>query len=151
MLKNTPIVVGDGMSTTPPPPTLPAIGASASLDKTVTEADVVAFAAVSLDANPVHLDEAYAQTTRFGGRIAHGMLAASLVSAVLGTRLPGPGTIYLSQSLAFKGPVRLGDTITATATVKAVKDGKPIVTLDTVVTNQRGEVVLSGEAVVLVT
>ena len=137
--------------TTPSVPTLPVLGASASLDKTVTEADVVAFAAVSLDANPVHLDEAYAATTRFGGRIAHGMLAASLVSAVLGTRLPGPGTIYLSQTLAFKGPVRLGDTITATVTVKAIKDGKPIVTLDTIVANQRGEVVLSGEAVVLVT
>ena len=137
--------------TTPSVPTLPVLGASASLDKTVTEADVVAFAAVSLDANPVHLDEAYASTTRFGGRIAHGMLAASLVSAVLGTRLPGPGTIYLSQTLAFKGPVRLGDTITATVTVKAIKDGKPIVTLDTIVANQRGEVVLSGEAVVLVT
>lgn len=137
--------------TSPSVPTLPVLGASASLDKTVTEADVVAFAAVSLDANPVHLDEAYAATTRFGGRIAHGMLAASLVSAVLGTRLPGPGTIYLSQTLAFKGPVRLGDTITATVTVKAIKDGKPIVTLDTIVANQRGEVVLSGEAVVLVT
>ena len=130
---------------------VPSVGASQSLAKTIVESDLTGFAEISLDTNPVHLDEEYAKTTRFGGRIAHGMLAASLVSAVLGTRLPGPGTIYLSQTLAFKGPVRLGDTITATVTVKAIKDGKPIVTLDTIVANQRGEVVLSGEAVVLVT
>ncbi|MFO0746661.1 MAG: MaoC family dehydratase [Myxococcota bacterium] len=129
---------------------LPDIGASASLSKTVTDADVVAFAEVSLDTNPVHLDDAVAARTRFKGRIAHGMLAASLVSAVLGTRLPGPGTIYLGQTLAFKGPVRIGDTITATATVKARKGDKPILVLDTTVTNQHGEVVLSGEATVLV-
>ncbi len=125
------------------------VGLSAALDKTITDEDVRAFAAISLDDNPVHLDEEFAKRTRFGGRIAHGMLAASLVSAVIGTRLPGYGTIYLSQSLAFKGPVRLGDTITATATIKAVRVDKPIVTLETVVTNQRGEVVLTGEAVVL--
>ena len=130
--------------------TVPAIGASASLMKTITVADLDGFAAITLDTNPVHLDEAYAKTTRFGGRVAHGMLAASLVSAVLGTRLPGPGTIYLSQSLAFKGPVRIGDTLTATATVTAMRADKPIVTLATTVENQRGELVLSGEAVVLV-
>ncbi len=125
-----------------------ALGASASLDKTVTDADVRAFAAVSLDDNPVHLDDAYAATTRFGRRIAHGMLSAGVVSAVIGTRLPGPGTVYLSQSLQFKGPVFIDDTITATVTVKALREDKPIATLDTVVTNQRGEVVLTGEAVV---
>lgn len=130
---------------------VPAVGASASLDKTIVESDLIDFAKLSLDTNPVHLDEEYAKTTRFGGRIAHGMLAASLVSAVLGTRLPGPGTVYLSQSLTFKGPVRIGDTITATATVKAVREGKPIVTLETTVSNQHGDVVLTGEAVVLVT
>jgi 3-hydroxybutyryl-CoA dehydratase len=130
------------------PSTLSA-GDSASLEKTVSDDDVRAFAAISLDDNPVHLDDEYAKKTRFGGRIAHGMLAASLVSAVIGTRLPGPGTVYLAQSLSFKGPVRIGDTITATATVKAVRADKPIVTLETVVTNQRGELVLSGEAVVL--
>lgn len=129
---------------------IPEPGASASLDKTVSDADVRGFAAISLDDNPVHLDEDYAKTTRFGARIAHGMLAASLVSAVLGTRLPGPGTVYLGQSLSFKGPVFIGDTITATATVKAVRSDKPIVTLETVVTNQRGETILTGEAVVLV-
>jgi len=130
---------------------LPAVGETASLSKTVSEADVISFAALSLDTNPVHLDEAYAETTRFKGRIAHGMLSASVVSAVLGTRLPGPGTVYLSQSLAFKGAVRIGDTITATVTVKAVRADKPIITLDTVVTNQRDEVVLSGEAIVFFT
>ncbi|MCC6624538.1 MAG: MaoC family dehydratase [Deltaproteobacteria bacterium] len=129
---------------------LPAVGDAASLSKTVTEVDVARFGEVSLDTNPVHFDEAVAAKTRFGGRIAHGMLAASLVSAVLGTRLPGPGTIYLSQTLSFKGPVRIGDTITATAVVKDKKPDKPIVTLTTTVTNQRGELVLTGEAVVLV-
>jgi 3-hydroxybutyryl-CoA dehydratase len=124
-------------------------GLSASLTKTVSDEDVQAFAALSLDDNPVHLDEEYAKTTRFGGRIAHGMLAASLISAVIGTRLPGYGTVYLSQTLTFKGPVRLGDTITATATIKAVRPDKPIVTLETVVHNARGELVLTGEAVVL--
>lgn len=126
-----------------------ATGASASISKTVTDADVRAFAAVSLDDNPVHLDDAYAATTRFGRRIAHGMLSAGVVSAVIGTRLPGPGTVYLSQSLQFKGPVFIDDTITATITVKALREDKPIATLETVVTNQRGEVVLTGEAVVL--
>ena len=124
-------------------------GQSAALEKTVTHEDIVAFAAVSLDDNPIHLDDAYAQTTRFGRRIAHGMIAASLVSAVIGTKLPGPGTVYLSQSLAFKAPVFLGDTVTATVTVKAVRDDKPIVTLETVVTRDDGTVVLTGEAVVL--
>ena len=130
---------------------VPSVGASQSLAKTIVESDLTGFAEISLDTNPVHLDEEYAKTTRFGGRIAHGMLAASLVSAVLGTRLPGPGTVYLSQTLAFKGPVRIGDTITATATVKSVREGKPIVTLETTVTNQHGDVVLTGEAVVLCT
>jgi acyl dehydratase len=125
------------------------VGQRAALSKTVNDADVRAFAELSLDDNPVHLDEDYAKTTRFGGRIAHGMLAASLVSAVIGTRLPGYGTIYLSQSLAFKGPVRLGDTLTASAVIKAVRADKPIITLETLVHNQRGELVLSGEAVVL--
>lgn len=129
---------------------IPELGAAAALTKLVTEADIVAFAEVSLDVNPVHLDEDFAKTTRFGGRIAHGMLAAGLISAVLGTRLPGPGAVYLSQTLSFKGPVRIGDAITATATVKSVRADKPIVTLETLVTNQRGEVVVSGEAVVLV-
>ena len=124
------------------------IGDSASLSKTVTETDIVLFAGLSLDTNPVHLDEVHASKTQFGGRIAHGMLAAGLVSAVLGTKLPGPGTIYLSQTLKFKTPVRPGDTITATATVATLREDKPIATLETVVTNQDDVIVLTGEAAV---
>ena len=130
--------------------TLPAIGASASLSKTVTEDDIVRFGEVSLDMNPVHFDDEVARRTRFGGRIAHGMLAASLISAVLGTKLPGPGTIYLGQTLVFKAPVRIGETITATVTVTAQRGDKPIFTLETNVTNGDGELVLTGEAMVLV-
>jgi 3-hydroxybutyryl-CoA dehydratase len=129
---------------------LPAVGDRASITKAIAQADLERFAEVSLDTNPVHFDEAFAAKTRFGGRIAHGMIAAALVSAVLGTKLPGPGTIYLSQSLAFKGPVRVGDVIVATVVVKAVRGDKGIITLETTVANQRGEPVLSGEAVVLV-
>src|SRR5579875_644958 len=93
------------------------IGQTASLAKTITEADIVLFAAVSLDTNPVHLDEETASQTRFGGRIAHGMLSAGLISAVLGTRLAGPGTIYMGQTLRFRAPVKIGDTVTATAEI----------------------------------
>ncbi len=125
------------------------LGASASLTKTVTDDDVVAFAEVSGDRNPVHLDDAYAAQTRFGERIAHGMLSAGFISAVLGTKLPGPGAVYLSQTLKFRAPVTIGDEITATATVVSVKEGKPIFTLETVCTNQNGEKVLEGEAVIL--
>ena len=125
------------------------LGASASLTKTITDDDVVAFAEVSGDKNPVHLDDAYAAQTRFGERIAHGMLSAGFISAVLGTKLPGPGAVYLSQTLKFRAPVTIGDEITATATVVSVKEGKPIFTLETICTNQNGEKVLEGEAVIL--
>jgi 3-hydroxybutyryl-CoA dehydratase len=130
-------------------PTATAIGMSATLEKTITELDLERFAEVSLDRNPVHFDEAYAQTTRFGGRIAHGMIAAGLISAVIGTRLPGPGSVYLGQTLQFKRPVRIGDMLRATVTVKAIREDKPIATLETIVENQAGEVVLAGEATVL--
>lgn len=125
-------------------------GDTAAITKTVTDDDIRKFADLIGDDNSVHLDDEYARKTRFGRRIAHGMIGASLVSAVLGTRLPGPGTIYLSQTLKFTAPVYPGDEVTARATVKAVKEGKPVVTLETVCTNQRGETVLAGEAVVLV-
>ena len=125
-------------------------GDTAEITRTVTDDDIRKFADLIGDDNSVHLDDEYARQTRFGRRIAHGMLGASLVSAVLGTRLPGPGTIYLSQTFKFTAPVYPGDEVTARATVKAVKEGKPIVTLETVCTNQRGETVLTGEAVVLV-
>ena len=125
------------------------VGEKASLSKTMSESDVETFARLTGDVNPVHVDEAYAKTTRFGGRIAHGMLTAGLISAVLGTRLPGPGGIYLNQTLKFTAPVRMGDTITATAEVTAYREDKRIVTLKTDCTNQRGELVLTGEAVIM--
>ena len=125
------------------------VGASASFSKTITETDVVLFAGITGDFNPVHIDEAHAQQTQFEGRIAHGMLGASLISTVLGTRLPGPGTVYLGQDLKFRAPTRIGDTLTATVEVAAVREDKPIYTLRTTVTNQDEEVVTEGQAVVL--
>lgn len=124
------------------------LGESASLTKTVTESDIERFADVSGDNNPVHLDEAYAAGTYFKGRIAHGMLSASFISAVLANRLPGPGTIYLSQSLAFKAPVRIGDMVTTTVTVKAIDVARRRVTLDTVCA-VGAQLVIEGEAVVM--
>jgi len=124
------------------------IGQSASTSKTVTEADVILYAGISTDFNPAHLDEEYAKTTQFGGRIAHGMLSAGFISAVLGTQLPGPGTIYLGQTLKFKAPVRIGDTVTATVTVKELIVEKNRVILDTVCT-VGGKVVIEGEATMM--
>ncbi|MDP6946082.1 MAG: MaoC family dehydratase [Myxococcota bacterium] len=121
-------------------------GDAASFSKTITEADVVLFAGVTGDMNPVHIDEVAARETIFKGRIVHGMLPASLISTVLGTLLPGPGTIYLSQSLNFRRPVRIGDTVKAVVTVKSVDGELPTCTLDTIVTNQEGKVVVEGEA-----
>ncbi|HYO28368.1 MAG TPA: MaoC family dehydratase [Azonexus sp.] len=119
-------------------------GMTASIAKTVTEADIILFAAISTDVNPAHLDEEYAKGTMFGGRIAHGMLSAGFISAVLANHLPGPGTIYLSQTLKFKAPVRPGDTVRATVTVKEVNVARNRVTLDTVCT-VAGKVVIEGE------
>ncbi|SRR5579875_309226 len=126
-------------------------GQSASLTRTVSAADVDAFARLTGDSNPVHLDEAYASTTRFGRRIAHGMLAVSYISAVLGTTFPGPGTIYLSQNVSFLAPVYLGDTITATVTVSKYRPEKGVLTLLTECWNQDRVKVVDGMAVVLVT
>src|SRR6266849_10221760 len=126
------------------------VGDTASLTKTITDADVRAFAELTGDHNPLHLDDEYAATTRFGRRIAHGMLAASLISTVLATELPGIGTVYLSQNSQFVAPVYPGDTVTARVTVMKIRDDKPIVTLDTICENQRGEMVIRGEAIVLV-
>jgi 3-hydroxybutyryl-CoA dehydratase len=119
-------------------------GMTASIAKTVTEADIILFAGISTDVNPAHLDEEYAKGTMFGGRIAHGMLSAGFISAVLANHLPGPGTIYLSQTLKFKVPVRPGDTVRATVTVKEVNVARNRVTLDTVCT-VAGKVVIEGE------
>lgn len=125
-------------------------GMTASFAKTVTEADILMFAGVSCDINAVHLNEEYAKTTPFGGRIAHGMLTAGFISAVLANKLPGPGTIYLGQTLKFKAPVRIGDTVTATVTVREVIVAKKRVILDAVCT-VGGKVVLEGESTMLCT
>jgi 3-hydroxybutyryl-CoA dehydratase len=124
-------------------------GDSAERSRTITDDDVRAFAELTGDRNPVHLDDEYAAGTRFGRRIAHGMLGASLISSVLANELPGRGSVYVSQTLRFTAPVFPGDTVTARVTVKAVREDKPVVTLETVCTNQRGERVVEGEAVVL--
>jgi 3-hydroxybutyryl-CoA dehydratase len=124
-------------------------GDKASRVQTISDEMIRSFANLTGDANPVHLDDAYAAGTRFGRRIAHGMLAAGLISSTLANDLPGPGTVYLSQTLQFKGPVYPGDTITTTVEVKNVRPDKPIVTLSTTCKNQNEVVVLEGEAVVL--
>lgn len=125
------------------------IGQQANFQKTLTDEDLWLFAKTSGDINPLHLDEAYAKTTRFGGRIAHGMWSGSLISAAIATVLPGPGTVYLSQNLQFKRPVKLNDTLTVTLTVIEKHPEKPIVTLSTLVKNQHNESVVEGEAKVL--
>lgn len=123
-------------------------GMSASTAKTVTEADIILFAGVSTDVNPAHLDEEYCKGTMFGTRIAHGMLSASFISAVLANKLPGPGTIYLSQTLKFKAPVKPGDTVKATVTVREVVAAKNRVILDTVCT-VGDTVVIEGECLMM--
>ncbi|MBI3170007.1 MAG: MaoC family dehydratase [Chloroflexi bacterium] len=129
--------------------TILTLGQKATRTQTITDEMVRNFALLTGDSNPVHLDDAYAATTRFGRRIAHGMLAASLISAALANDLPGPGTVYLSQSLQFKAPVYLGDTVTAVIEVKSVRADKPIATLTTTCINQDNVTVIEGEAVVL--
>ena len=124
-------------------------GQSASFGKTITETDVYMFAGISGDHNPAHVNEEYAKEGLFKGRIAHGMLGASLISTVLGMKLPGPGTIYLKQELKFLAPVRFGDTICATCTVKEKIEDKNRLVLDCVVVNQEGTQVIVGEAVVM--
>ncbi len=125
------------------------IGQAAEFAKTVTETDVVLYAGITGDLNPAHINQVEAERSRFGGRIAHGMLTAGLISAVLGTRLPGPGTIYLEQTLRFTRPVRIGDTVTARVEVIELIEKRRRVRLATRCTNQEGEVVLEGEALVM--
>ncbi len=124
------------------------IGQKARLAKTITEADILLFAAVSMDTNPVHLDAEAAAASPFKERIAHGMLSAGLISAVLGTRLPGPGTIYLGQTLRFRAPVKIGDTVTAEAEVTAWDPERRRASLRTICT-VGGTVVIEGEAQVI--
>lgn len=125
------------------------VGQTASLAKTITEADILLFAAVSMDTNPVHLDAEAAAASPFKERIAHGMLSAGLISAVLGTKLPGAGTIYMGQTLRFRAPVKIGATVTATVTVKSLDAEKKRAVLDTVCT-VAGKPVIEGEATVMV-
>ena len=127
---------------------LPAIGTQATLSRTITEDDILLFALVSGDHNPIHLDAEYAEKTLFGKRIAHGFLIGSLISAVLGNDMPGPGSIYLGQTLKFLAPIHIGDTVTVTVKVVAIREDKRIITLHTNCTNQQGTLVLSGEATV---
>ncbi|WP_319406408.1 MaoC family dehydratase [uncultured Desulfosarcina sp.] len=124
------------------------IGDSDRFSKTVTDADIYLFAGVTGDLNPAHIDEAYAQGTFFKTRIAHGMLSAGFISAVIGTRLPGPGTVYMRQTLEFLSPVRIGDTVTATVEVIEKMADKKRVRLKTTCVNQEGTKVLDGEALV---
>lgn len=126
------------------------IGDKFSTSKRITDAIVRAFAELSGDYNPIHLDEDFAAKTRFGKRIAHGMISGALISAVLGYEFKERKIVYLSQTLKFTAPVFLGDTVTATATVTNIREDKPIVKLETVCANQAGETVVKGEAVVMI-
>ena len=125
------------------------LGDSASFTKTVTETDIVLYAGITGDMNPAHLNAESAKDSMFGQRIAHGMLSAGFISAVLGMYLPGPGAIYMGQELRFVKPVYIGDTVTATATVIERIEEKNRIRLETVVTNQRGETVITGVATVM--
>lgn len=124
------------------------IGQKASVQKTFTAADVTAFAGISLDVNPIHMSDRYAQSTIFGKRIVHGILTSGLISAVLANKLPGPGTIYLGQELKFISPVYLGDDITAEVEIVDLREDKKIVKLSTTCYNQDGKTVISGLATV---
>ena len=124
------------------------VGQSAEMTKVFTEEDIFLFAGITGDRNPVHISKEFAEKTRFGERIAHGILTAGLISAVIGTKLPGPGCLYLSQTLSFLAPVKIGDEITARAEIVEVISEKRL-RLRTQCTNQRNEVVLEGEAIIV--
>ncbi|MCR4828262.1 MAG: MaoC family dehydratase [Bacteroidales bacterium] len=124
------------------------VGQSASLKKRFTSEELVQFSEISLDKNPIHLDEEYASKSPFGKRIVYGYLTASLFSGLIGSKLPGNGSIYLGQSLNFKKPVYLGEEVTATVTITKIRDDKPIITLETICVNNKGEVLIDGNAVV---
>jgi len=124
------------------------VGQKASLQKTFTDADVKMFAGISTDVNPLHISDEYAKNTVFGKRVVHGMLSASLISAVLANVLPGPGTIYLGQELKFKAPVYLGDDVKAELTVIEIREDKHIVKLQSNCYNQNGQLVIEGVSTV---
>ena len=126
------------------------IGQAFSTERLVTDELIRKFADVSGDYNPIHLDEGFAETTRFGRRIAHGMLSGAFISAVLGYEFSERSIVYLSQTLRFTAPVFIGDRVTATATITKIREDKPIITLETICTNQSGEVLVTGEAAVMI-
>lgn len=126
------------------------VGSRFTATKKITDDVIRSFAQLSGDFNPIHIDEDFASKTRFGKRIAHGMISGALLSAVLGTEFGEKQVVYMSQTMKFLAPVFIDDTITATATVKHIREDKPVVTVETVVTNQDDQVVVSGEAVLLV-
>ena len=126
------------------------IGNKFSTERLVTDEVIRKFADISGDYNPIHLDEDFAKNTRFGRRIAHGMLSGAFISAVLGYEFKERRIIYLSQTMKFTAPVFIGDTVTATATIINIREDKPIVTLETICAKQTGETVVTGEAVVMV-
>ena len=125
------------------------VGQQASVTRTISESDVYLFAGITGDLNPAHTNEEYAKKTHFKTRIAHGMLSSGLISAVLGMKLPGPGTIYTGQTIKFLAPVHIGDTITATAEIQSLDLDRNRVVLTTTCTNQDGRVVITGEATAL--
>jgi 3-hydroxybutyryl-CoA dehydratase len=125
------------------------VGRAEEFTKTISESDVYGFAGITGDFNPVHVDRVAAESSMFGDRIAHGMLTAALISTVIGMKLPGPGCIYMSQSLRFTAPVYFGDTVTARVEVVEVVREKNRLKLATKCTNQKGEVVAEGESLVM--
>jgi 3-hydroxybutyryl-CoA dehydratase len=126
------------------------VGEKAEISKEIMENDINSMAELTGDFNPIHIDEDFAKKTRFKGRIAHGVLSAGLISAVLGMHLPGPGAIYLGQTLKFLNPVRVGDTLKAEAVVTKWRPEKNILYLDTICSNQNGDTIVEGEAVLLI-
>lgn len=125
------------------------VGDEASFTKTISESDVYQFAGITGDFNPIHVNQEFAKNSLFHGRIAHGILTAGMISSVIGMKLPGVNSIYLSQNLKFKAPVKIGDTVTAKVSVLEKIDKKKIILLQTIVTNQHGEIVIEGDAAVM--
>lgn len=125
------------------------VGDKGSITKRFTEADVISFAEMTSDKNPIHLDDEFASKTRFKKRLVHGILVSGLISAVLGMDTPGPGSIYIKQTLNFRAPVFIGDEITASATIKDIRVDKPIATIETICRNQANTIVIDGEALIL--
>ena len=125
------------------------VGDKGSITKLFTDEDVISFAEISGDRNPIHLDDEFASNTHFKRRLVHGILVSGLISAVLGMDTPGPGSIYIKQTLNFRAPVFIGDEITATATIKDIRTDKPIATIETICKNQVDTIVIEGEALLL--